>query len=452
MKTQNTLKALSKIRHRNDLVTGLTAFLFATFLAALLATTTVFAADEDEARESYRRAREALNESEYERAAELYAESRELAESDDLAGNSLYWEAFARYRQGRTEELRVALELLYQQAELYHQVETLEEAEALAARINGELARRGEVDALRETHQRASGEDEREATRVAALEALMHMDPERAKPILKKILLDGTETNSELRRNAVFIMCQMDDEESEQILIDLLQTESDDQFKAEIIMCLVRFESDRSIDAIIAVFEENPDSEMGEAALMVLGHRGGDRVFDFLLRLAKDERRDPEVRAHALMGLSRTGRDDEVAELLTQIIRTEKNREILEMALHAMSRLEGDLPDSVFRDLINNKQVDDELRAQALFMASRRGELDLEFLRQVYRDAEDRELKLQTYHVLSRHDDQDAALDLMIELIKEEEDAEIRREAVFWISRFDNDRAAEYLLELINQK
>ena len=33
-----------------------------------------------------------------------------------------------------------------------------------------------------------------------------------------------------------------------------------------------------------------------------------------------------------------------------------------------------------------------------------------------------------------------------------EDDPEIKQEAVFWVSRFDSDRAAEFLLEVINEE
>lgn len=43
-------------------------------------------------------------------------------------------------------------------------------------------------------------------------------------------------------------------------------------------------------------------------------------------------------------------------------------------------------------------------------------------------------------------------LDALIEIIRIEDDPEIRREAVFWVSRYDSERAAEFLLEVINKE
>jgi hypothetical protein len=61
-------------------------------------------------------------------------------------------------------------------------------------------------------------------------------------------------------------------------------------------------------------------------------------------------------------------------------------------------------------------------------------------------------MKLQICHVITRMDDEEAALDALIEIIRMEDDPEIKQEAVFWVSRFDSDRAAEFLLEVINEE
>jgi HEAT repeat protein len=108
--------------------------------------------------------------------------------------------------------------------------------------------------------------------------------------------------------------------------------------------------------------------------------------------------------------------------------------------------------DQVFMDLINNPSADEDLRAQALFFAAQREQMDLAFLKQIYAKAESRDMKLQICHVITRMEDEEAGLDALIEIIRTEDDPEVRREAVFWISRYDNERAAEFLLEVINEE
>ena len=107
-----------------------------------------------------------------------------------------------------------------------------------------------------------------------------------------------------------------------------------------------------------------------------------------LLPAGFDPEADTEMRAQALYSLSHTGRDDEVADIAVDIMRTETDREMLEMALMTLGQLEGDVPDQVFQELVANPEADDELRAHALWMASRRSVLDVDFLMKVYEEAE----------------------------------------------------------------
>ena len=410
------------------------------------------AESEREAEQIRQEAREAINQKHYEEAAHMLAEVYELQKQYEDAGNDLYWQAYARYTMRRTEELKIAAELLRLQQERYREAETLQEGEALLARLNAELAERGDVDAAREIHEMSEDEMRREEARVAALESLMRMNPDKAMPILEDIVTGKKEASPEFRRHAVFILCRDDSEGSEDALIEMMQTTEDPELLSELIMCLSMKESDRALDAIVDLFEKSDDPQVDEAAMFAIGRHGGDRAFAMLAGIARDPEADTEMRARALFSLGHTGRDDEVADIAVDIIRNETDREMLEMSLMTLSRLEGDVPDQVFMDLINNPAADEGLRTQALYFAARRDQLDLAFLKEIYAKAESRDMKLQICHVITRMDDEEASLDALIEIIRTEDDLEIKQEAVFWISRYDSERAAEFLLEVINEE
>jgi len=396
-------------------------------------------------------ARHSLNRSRYEEAAEKFARVHELAIQKELAGDALYWEAFARFRMERTVELKVAAELLAIQAQEYAMVATAAEGEALAARVYAELAERGEVEAAREITYRASEEELRQETRTAALQALMQMDPEKAMPMLEKIIRDDSSANQSLRHNALFIMCRQDDQMAEDLLIDLLKTEEDPEFIANVIMCLSRFESDRSLQTVMEVFRTTDNPEVAEAALVSVGHHGGRETFNFLVEIATDSNRSTETRAHALLALSVTGRDDEVTPLLINILETEKDQEIQEMALMSLSRIDSSAARKALMDLALKPGADEELKSVALHFAAMSQNLNIEDLRGLYQGAQSGDLKQQICHVLTMIDDEEAALDLLIEISRTETDPQIKRDAVFWIGQFNNEKAADYLMEILNQ-
>lgn len=396
-------------------------------------------------------ARKALNEARYQLAADLYADVFRSAQDARVAGNALYWGAFARYRLGTSDNLREALELLAWQKQEYAQTETAAEGEALAARIYGELAQRGEADAAREVRERADN-SERVETQMAALHALMQMDPEKARPVLERIVRGEKPASPEVRRNAVFMLCRDGDAHSEDMLIELLRVTQEPELQSELVMCLSMAQSEKSLDAIVEFFHQSQDPVLGEAAIFAMGRHGGDRAFALLADMVRDPNLDPDLRQQAMFGLTQTGRDAEVARIATDLLRSTDDPSLREMALYSLANLDAEIPDQVFMDLIADTAADEGLRAQALFFAAQRGDLSFDFLRDAYRTTESRELKQQICHVLTQMDDKGAALETLIQIVRTETDPEIRRDAVFWIGQFDNPRAADFLLEIIDQE
>ena len=175
-------------------------------------------------------AREALNSERFQRAADLYRQVFEARRESENAGDDLYWEAFSRYRMESTAQLKLAMQRLEMMRDNYHAARMAEEAEVLSARIAGELAERGEAEYAREITEMAYEDQVRQETRLAALQSLMHMDRERAMPVLRKIVQDDSPQNRDLRENAVFLLCRYEDEESEELVIQMLQKETDPDF------------------------------------------------------------------------------------------------------------------------------------------------------------------------------------------------------------------------------
>jgi tetratricopeptide (TPR) repeat protein len=426
---------------------------------ALLAMSTAQA--EDNPQDQFERAREALNRGKYEEAASRFAEVFEKAQQAELAGDALYWEAFARYRLGKTHELKQAAKLLALQARQYSQVATAGEGQSLASRVYAELAERGEADAARKITERASEDELRQETRMAALQALMHMDPRKARPMLKKIILDDKPENRELRQHAIMIMCQQGDEESEDLLIGLLDSEKDPEMLAHVILCLSMSNSDRALKALMKVFKETDDPEVSEAVLISVAQHGGQEVFDFLADIATDQKRDTDTRAQAMMALGMTDRDRRVTDrdrrvtdILVKVLETEHDREILEMALFSLAQSDDPAAREAIKGMLKNTWggQDEEFQAMVLHFAVQNGDVDLKALREMYKQAQSRDLKQQICHVLTMVEDQDAALEMLIDITRTETDPEIKRDAVFWIGQFDSERAANYLLDVINEK
>ena len=103
----------------------------------------------------YRAARQALNRSQYTRAAELFSGIRDRYPRSTYVPNTYYWQAFALYRDGSEESLRAAREALQTQASKFPKATTRRDAEALLRRVQGGLARLGDPDATADVTEEA---------------------------------------------------------------------------------------------------------------------------------------------------------------------------------------------------------------------------------------------------------------------------------------------------------
>jgi len=305
-------------------------------------------------------------------------------------------------------------------------------------------------------HEKADAADLRMETRIAALQALLHMDQERAVPMLKKIITDDSPDNRELRSNAVMLACHEGGQEIRDLLLGLLKTETDADFLSEIILCLAHESSPEVLDQLLDLYKINKNPKVTEAVLMSVAHFDGknesDKVFEFLSTIARDTNQNPEIRQHALMALSMHDQDKRVLGIFIELLNNDQDRDVQEICMMGLSRLNNSQADEALRAIITNGNLDEEFKSQALFAASHNGRTPLAFLREVYDNAKSEELKLQVCHILSRHDDQDGALDIMLGIVRSEKNLRIKQEMIFWMGHFDDPRAADFLIEILNEE
>ena len=162
---------------------------------------------DDPADSLYRAGREALNRGDYRAAARTFARIAEQYPGSAYAGDALYWEAYAHYSIGETGELRAALRALDAQKARFPKAATRGDADALAVRVRGALARAGDNAAAQSVAEAATqgqpcargNGDERDDERVAALNALLQMNADQAMPILKQVLARRDACSANLR-------------------------------------------------------------------------------------------------------------------------------------------------------------------------------------------------------------------------------------------------------------
>ena len=116
----------------------------------------------DPADSLYQRAYQLLSSSDYRAAAQRFKEVQQKFPNTQYLARAMYYQAFALYRAGSDQELREALTVLDQQQQKFPNARVVRgsdspsDAAALATRIRGALAMRGDAAARQQLNQAAS--------------------------------------------------------------------------------------------------------------------------------------------------------------------------------------------------------------------------------------------------------------------------------------------------------
>lgn len=413
---------------------------------------------QDPADSLYRAARDRLSRDAYRQAAELFGEVYRRYPRSNYAAQSLYYQAFALYRSGRESDLRQARSALIELEQNYASSEVaLKEAKSLRARITGELARRGDAEAAERTARDAAvgvGETpaqacagEEDEIRMAALNALLQMNSERAIPILKRVLQERDEDNEcvvEMRKRAVFLLAQHLDEENVDVLLDVVQNDPSLEVRGQAVFWLSQVPGERTVNALESILANSDEPELQEKALFALAQSGGERAGQVLRDYALREDITPELRGKAIFWL---GQRSDNSAFLRDIYARATDPEVKQRIIHSLAMSGGEENVAFLLTIAGDESQSIETRKQALFWAGQAG-VSVVRMADLYERMPNRELKEQIIFSLAQQGG-DEAVDKLLEIARSEEDRELQKKAIFWLSQSDDPRVAEFLLEII---
>ncbi len=436
----------------------------------------------------YRAAREALNRNQYTRAAELFSGIRDKYPRSTYVPNTYYWQAFALYRDGSEEALRAAREALGTQASRFPKATTRRDAEALLRRVQGGLARLGDPDARayvtagadsvappspvialtpgtpptgpgpyvvarpgRRYHLRnESCEDDEDDVRIAAVNALLQMDADRAVPILKTILARRDTGSTCLRRKAVFLVSQKHSPETSALLLNAVRSDPDQEVREQAVFWLSQVPGDETVAALDSILRDpKTPPEIQEKAIFALSQhrsaRAGAILRDFAMR--RDANTDLREKAIFWIGQSRS---PDNAQFLKDLYAKVENDDLKDKIIFSLSQMGGADNYRWLMDIALNTKEDIEIRKKALFWAGQGHNVDVADLVKLYDSMTDRDMREQLIFVYSQRREE-SALDKLFAIGKNDPDRELRKKAIFWIGQSRSPRAADYLQQLINQ-
>lgn len=142
-------------------------------------------------------------------------------------------------------------------------------------------------------------ESDNSADRMVALAHLRHVSPDRAVPLIKKVLDDD---NLQVRSMAVFALGVKPTEECFPILVRLMETDPDYGIRAAAAGALGYLEDPRAFEALVRVFYEDTDWLVRFSVAVSLGNLKNPQARDVLIRALDSDQIVMQQAAIAALG------------------------------------------------------------------------------------------------------------------------------------------------------
>ena len=366
----------------------------------------------------YEQGTRALDDGDWDKAAAAFGE---VAKSGGgRADAALYWVAYAYNKEGRKTD---ALATLGDLAGRFPRSSWVKEARALELEI-----RQGRGGRVR---PEAEGDED---LKLMAINSLLHSDPERAIPLLEKLLRGSSPPK--LKQRALFVLAQSGSPRAREILSDIARGKSDPELQEKALQYLGLF-GGRSSRELLAEVYASPSSsvEIKEKILksfMVAGER------DRILAAAKTEK-DPHLRSAAVRQLGVMGARTE----LSQLYQSESSGEVKRTILEAMF-VAGD--SERLLELARTESRPELKREAIRKLGVMGGEKTGAALVSIYKSEKDPTLRRAALEGLFVQNNAHA----LVQIAREEKDPRMKREAVQKLSVMGrNKEATDYLMELL---
>ena len=372
----------------------------------------------DRLSELYEEGREALDEERYDRAAQKFSE---LAKSNSKETDAaLYWKAYAENRLGKRDS---ALATLADLKHRFPQSRWQRDASALEIEVR---QRTGQSP-----HPDAQSDDD---LKMLAIQGLMNSDPDRALPLLEKVL-NGTSTPRE-KSKALFVIAQSGKPEARQILGRIASGQSNPELQRKAVEYLGMFGGSEAHKTLAEVYAKSGDEGVRRAILrsyMISGDKQD------LFAAAKSEK-DDGVRREAIRQLGLVHGIDELQQLYQKETSVDLKREILQAFF-----LAGDSKKIVEAA---GGEKDPELRRAAIRNLGLINSSDsAQALKTIYAKETDRELREEVLNAYFIQGNASA----LVAIARSEKDPQLKKTAVSKLSLMHSKEGTEYLMELLNK-
>jgi len=360
----------------------------------------------------YASATDALNNGNYDSAISGF--ERVAAMKGRRASGALYWKAYALNRARRRNEALAAIAQLRRE---YPQSSYVDDAKKLEAEIRPE-------------DPESVSDDE---MKLIAIDALMNTDPEKAVPILEKLLQGNS--SFKVKDRALFVLAQHRSDKAQQILLSIAKGGSQPELQTHAIKWLA-VGGPRNNQILREIYSTSTNDEVKEQVLKSFIINGDKEGLMTIIRQEKS----PELRHEAFKQLGPMGARDEIRQLYKEAADAESKKELL----RAMG-IAGDA-----QGLIEaaKTETDAKVRSEAIRnVGIFGGRAAVEALVSIYNSNNDVQTKKEVIRALFIH----GAAKELVDLARKETNPELRKELVRNLSIMHSPEATEYMMEILNK-
>jgi HEAT repeat protein len=283
--------------------------------------------------------------------------------------------------------------------------------------------------------------------RMAALDAVLQMDADRAMPILLNVLERHDQCSEELRRKAVFLVSQQNTSDAEKILLRAVREDPALEVRKQAVFWLSQTGGGEAVSVLETVLEESDEVELQEQAIFALSQHSGARAEQVLRDYVVRNDAPLELRENAVFWLGNEGSHESRA-FLRDLYSSMSAQQLKQKIIFSVAQISSAESRDWLLSVVQNESEPVELRKNALFWTGQQHDLEAADLANVYDSSVDLELRQQVLFVLSQLTD-DWAVDQLIAIARRETDAELRKNALFWLGQSDDLRAAQFLQEVV---
>jgi HEAT repeat protein len=333
---------------------------------------------------------------------------------------ALYWKAYTENKLGKRD---TALATIADLKKRYAQSKWEKDASAL------------EIEVRQSSGQTPKPEIQNdEELKLLAIQGLMNSNPDRAVPMLEKVI-NGSGSLRE-KSKALFVLAQSGSPQATEILGRIARGQSNPDLQKKAVEYLGTFGEKDSGKILAEVYAGTSDVSVKRAVLKSYMIEGDT---ENLLKAAKGEKNE-DLKREAIKQLGLVGGESELEQLYKTETSEEMRREILQAFF-----LAGD-SQRLVQAALNEK--DPELRRAAIKNLGLMGDKEAsQALQSIYAKETDRSLKEEVLNAYFLEGDAKS----LVAIARTEKDMGLKKMAVEKLSLMDEKEATDYLMELLQK-